>query len=143
MFTKGPDAAVLATPSEIAPNFAALQRLLTKDADGRHISIQVGETNSEVQGYPQTSSLTNALYLAETVPALLANGAANSGLGGLAERHPGERQHWHRRPRGLLSSGSNDCLPASNLCGPPVDNPYPDYYAMELVSSLAGPGARL
>ncbi len=142
MFTKGPDAAVLATPSEIAPNFAALQQLLTKDADGRHISIQVGETNSEVQGYPQTSSLTNALYLAETLPALLANGAQTvdwwalqSGIQGNDSTGVGDL--------GLLSSGTNDCLPASNLCAPPVDTPYPDYYAMELVSSLAGPGARL
>jgi alpha-N-arabinofuranosidase len=142
MFTKGPDAAVLATPSEIAPNFAALQKLLTKDADGRHISIEVGETNSEVQGYPQTSSLTNALYLAETVPALLANGAQTvdwwalqSGIQGNDSTGIGDL--------GLLSSGSNDCLPSSNLCAPPVDTPYPDYYAMELVSSLAGPGARL
>jgi alpha-L-arabinofuranosidase len=142
MFTKGPDAAVLATPSEIAPNFAALQQLLTKDGDGRHISIQVGETNSEAQGYPQTSSLTNALYLAETVPALLANGAQTvdwwalqSGLQGNDSTGVGDL--------GLLSSGSQDCLPASNLCAPPVDTPYPDYYAMELVSSLAGPGARL
>jgi alpha-N-arabinofuranosidase len=142
MFTKGPDATVLATPGEIAPDLDALQRLLTKDADGRHVSIQVGETNSEAQGYPQTSSLTNALYLAETVPALLANGAQTvdwwalqSGLQGNDSTGTGDL--------GLLSSGSNDCLPASNLCAPPVDTPYPDYYAMELVSSLAGPGARL
>ena len=142
MFSKGSDAAVLATPSQIAPNFAALQRLLTKDADGRHISIQVGETNSEVQGYPQTSSLTNALYLAETVPTLVANGAQTvdwwalqSGIQGNDNTGVGDL--------GLLSSGSVDCLPASNLCAPPVDTPYPDYYAMELVSSLIGPGARL
>ncbi len=142
MFTKGPDAAVLATPSEIAPNLAALQRLLTKDGDGRHISIQVGETNSEVQGYPQTSSLTNALYLAETVPTLLADGAQTvdwwalqSGIQGNDTTGVGDL--------GLLSSGSQDCLPASNLCAAPVDTPYPDYYAMELVSSLAGPGTRL
>jgi alpha-N-arabinofuranosidase len=142
MFTKGTDAAVLATPSEIAPNFAALQQLLTKDGDGHHISIQVGETNSEAQGYPQTSSLTNALYLAETVPALLANGAQTvdwwalqSGIQGDDSTGVGDL--------GLLSSGSQDCLPASNLCAPPVDTPYPDYYAMELVSTLAGPGARL
>jgi alpha-L-arabinofuranosidase len=142
MFSKGPDAAVLATPSEIAPNFAALQRLLTKDADGRRISIQVGETNSEVQGYPQTSSLTNALYLADTVPTLLANGAQTvdwwalqSGIQGNDSTGLGDL--------GLLSSGSRDCLAVSNLCAPPVDTPYPDYYAMELVSSLTGAGARL
>ncbi len=142
MFTKGTDAAVLATPGEIPPNFGALQRLLMEDADGRHVSIQVGETNSEAQGYPQTSSLTNALYLAETVPALLASGAETvdwwalqSGIQGNDSTGIGDL--------GLLSSGSQDCLPAFNLCGPPVDTPYPDYFAMQLVSSLASPGARL
>jgi hypothetical protein len=44
---------------------------------------------------------------------------------------------------GLLSCGSHDCLP-KQVCAPPLNTPYPDYYAMQqLTSLLTAPGSRL
>jgi alpha-L-arabinofuranosidase len=141
LFQPGTDAQVLATPSQIRPQLAGLRQLIAQSADGRHVAVHVGETNSAVAGSPQTSSMTNALYLAETVPALLENKAEAVDWWALYNGQQGDASTGVG-DLGLLSSGSDDCVSGS-LCAPPVNAPYPDYYGMRLVSALTAAGSRL
>jgi alpha-L-arabinofuranosidase len=132
---------VLATVNQVKPTFAALRALISADAHGHRVAIHVGETNSQVSGSALTSSITNALYLGETVPTLLENraeavdwwalytGLQDSGSAGTGDL-------------GLLSTGSQDCL-STAVCEPPVNTPYPAYYGLQLTSALTTPGSRL
>ena len=66
---------VLATVSQVAPSLASLRALIDSGARGHRVAIHIGETNRQVSGSALTSSITNALYLGETVPTLLENGS--------------------------------------------------------------------
>jgi len=66
---------VLATVSQVAPSLASLRALTVPGARGHRVAIHIGETNRQVSGSALTSSITNALYLGETVPTLLENGS--------------------------------------------------------------------
>lgn len=141
MFGPASAKTTLATVSQVAPVFGSLRALIDSDARGHRAAIHVGETNSQVSGSALTSSVTNALYLSETVPTLLENqaeavdwwalytGLQDAGSAGVGDL-------------GLLSTGSQDCL-SGKICEPSVNTPYPAYYGMQLTSALTVPGSRL
>jgi hypothetical protein len=125
--------------SQISPVFTALRALIDSDARGRPVAIHVGETNSQVSGSALTSSVSNALYLGETVPTLLENGAKAVDWWALST---GLQQGAGVGDLGVLSTGSQDCL-SKTVCAPPLNTPYPAYYGLRLTSSLTEPGSRL
>lgn len=92
-----------------------------------------------MSGSALTSSITNALYLGETVPALLENGSEAVDWWAL---HTGLQDGAGVGDLGLLSSGRHDCL-SKTVCAPPVNTPFPAYYRMQLTSALTVPGSRL
>lgn len=92
-----------------------------------------------MSGSALTSSITNALYLGETVPALLENGSEAVDWWAL---HTRLQDGAGVGDLGLLSSGRHDCL-SKTVCAPPVNTPFPAYYRMQLTSALTVPGSRL
>ena len=130
---------VLATVDQVAPVMSSLRALIDSDAHGRQVAIHIGETNSQVSGSALTSSITNALYLGETVPALLENRAEAVDWWAL---YNGIQDGAGLGDLGLLSSGSQDCL-SRTVCAPPLNTRYPAYYGMQLTSALTISGSRL
>jgi hypothetical protein len=101
------------------------------------VDLVAGETNSAVTMQPQQISTFNALYLADDVLSLLESGTRQVAWWALHNGGYGETGG----DLGLLSTG--DCNDGGTICAPPVDTPFPPYYGMRLVGSMARAGGTL
>jgi len=108
--------------------------------NGPDIGIAMTETNS---GYdPDTQP--GALYNADIYFTALENGVFNvdywdtrNGLGTVSTAPDGATDYGDG---GLLSSGG--CT-TGNVCEPPLNTPFPSYYAVQMLSKVAQPGDTL
>jgi alpha-N-arabinofuranosidase len=132
------DAGVLAFPRTIASKMSAVRQLVDTYASPR-TDIVVGETNSAAQPTPQQIGQVNALYLADDMLSLLDGGASNVDWWAL---HNGGFGVFNGGDLGLLSTGSDDCIP-DGACAPPAQTPYRPYRAMQLVGAMTRRGTAM
>ncbi|ACU75116.1 Alpha-L-arabinofuranosidase-like protein [Catenulispora acidiphila DSM 44928] len=133
------DAALLASPQTSIPRGMASLRSLVASYNPK-LKIDIGETNSYYQQAPQQISPTNALYLPESVLAMLENGAGEVDWWSLYNKWGGSAESGYG-DLGLLASGNVSGDGASQ--GPKADTKFDPYYGMQLLGALARPGARL
>ncbi|WP_051344254.1 hypothetical protein [Alicyclobacillus herbarius] len=138
------DAGLLASTEMIATVMDTLKRQLG------HIPVFVTETNS-VSSNPgkQTTSLVNALFLADDMADWLQAGAVNVDWWDLhngivtasqgANIDPGLYGSSSFGDYGLLANGSS----ADGISEPTANTPFPSYYAYELLARMDRPGATL
>ncbi|GGV68141.1 cellulose binding domain-containing protein [Streptomyces thermoviolaceus] len=135
----GSDAAgMLTTPAQLAGELQQLRAEL--DAAGAEDTpIALTETNSNLLMDTQPT----ALFAADTYLTALENGVftvdwwnTHNGVGEISTAPDGATDYGDM---GLLSSGG--C--AGSVCEPPVNTPFPPYYALQLVSRTARPGDQL
>lgn len=138
------DRALLASTEQIGTMMSTLRQQLSPY--GKSLPVFVTETNS-VSSNPgrQTTSLTNALFLANDILDWLQSGASNvdwwalhngATAGNSASTLYGTTNYGDY---GLLSNGSS----VNGYNEPPVNTPFPDYYGYEMLGPLAQPGATL
>lgn len=150
------DASLFSVPGRIPAEMASIKADIAQNAgpDAGHIQVIVGETNSA--GFdPGVQSVTapDALYAADDVTTWLEQGASqvdwfNTHLSAVqdAAGSPDDPNGSGYGDWGLLSSGVDSCatnVQGVKLCEPPVNTPFPAYYALSLTSRLASPGATL
>ena len=150
------DATLFAVPRQIPAEMASIQSDIAQvsDANAKHIQVIVGETNSSGTD-PGVQSVTapDALYAADDVSTWLEQGASqvdwfNTHIGAVDDSagSPDDPNGTGYGDWGLLSSGVNSCVTTTqgaNICEPPVNTPFPAYYALSLTTRLASPGATL
>jgi hypothetical protein len=137
-FTSTSDSALLALPRTIAPSVAALRQLVGADSEGprHHVDLIAGETNSAAAPSPQQVSMVNALYLADDNLTLLEDGVRTVDWWALYNGGTASTSDL-----GLLSSGR--CASPGVDCQPPAATPFPAYYGMRLLGTVARPGGRM
>ncbi len=111
-------------------------------ARGPQIGIAVTETASNYQSETQPG----ALFTADVYFAALENGAFNvdywdtrNGMpdNGITTAPDGATDYGDG---GMISSGNCN---SANVCEPPLNTPFPPYYAFQMLSNVAGPGDTL
>ncbi|WP_370350411.1 hypothetical protein [Catenulispora sp. EB89] len=155
-FADTSDASLFTVPARIPAQMASIKADIAQNAGPHadHIQVIVGETNTA--GFdPGVQSVTapDALYAADDVATWLEQGASqvdwfNTHIGAVqdAAGSPDDPDGHGYGDWGLLSSGVNSCVTnvqGAKVCEPPVNTPFPAYYALSLTSRLAGPGATL
>jgi hypothetical protein len=108
--------------------------------DAPHIGIAVTETENTYQADTQPG----ALYNADVYFTALENGAftvdywdTRNGMGTVTTAPDGATDYGDG---GLLSSGNCN---SSGVCEPPLNTPFPAYYAIQMLSKVAQPGDTL
>jgi hypothetical protein len=96
---------------------------------GPRVTMVVGETNSAVAAGPDQSAPFNAVFLAEHLLALLANGVAGVDVWAL--------HNW------TTDSGDLGLLASGGCCGIAEDTPFPAYYGVQLATEVGGRGGDL
>ncbi len=135
--TAGP-AAMLGEPAQVAGELAQLRQEIDAYAGpaGPHIQIAMTEVNSGVD----TTTQPDALFGADSYLTALENGVftvnwwdTHNGPGAISVAPDGATDYgdW-----GVLSSGT--CVGSS--CEPPLNTPFPPYYAIAMLSQLGRPG---
>ena len=133
------DATLLMRPTTAPRTVARLRGLLDANtAPGDHVDLVIGEANSNVTATLQTTSIVNALFLADFGATLLESGVAafdwytlhNGTQGGTS---PGASD------LGLLSSG--EC--SGSVCQPPAGTPFPAFYGMRLLNTTLHPSDKM
>lgn len=112
----------------------------------KHIPIFVTETNSVAYNPgKQTTSVVNALFLADDMLSWLKAGAANVDWWDLhnsivtwGNNAPTLYGNTAYGDYGVLSSGTS----GDGQSEPPVNTPFPSYYGLKLVGQFVQPGAR-
>jgi hypothetical protein len=150
------DAALFSVPGRIPAEMASIKAAIAQNAgaDAARIQVIVGETNSS--GFdPGVQSVTapDALYAADDVTTWLEQGASqvdwfNTHIGAVqdAAGSPDDPDGSGYGDWGLLSSGVDSCVTnaqGAKVCEPPVNTPFPAYYALSMTTRLARPGATL
>lgn len=133
------DTALLASTQSAIPQAMATLRSLVASYNPK-LAIEIGETNSYYAQAPQQISPTNALYLPESVLAMLENGASEVDWWSLYNKWGGSATTGYG-DLGLLASGNASSDGKSQ--GPKADTKFDPYYGMQLLGALARPGARL
>jgi hypothetical protein len=143
------DQGLLTAPSQIPSMVAALRAEIAQYSGSRaeNVQVMVTETNSvSVNPGKQTVGLVNALFLADNYLSWLEHGVASvewwdthngitTGTNNSASLY-GDATYGDY---GMLANGA--C--AAGVCEPPAETPFPPYYALRLVSRIAGPGSRM
>ena len=140
------DAGLLDSTSEIGGMVSDLRSRLNRYCGARasRIEIQVTETNS-VSSNPgkQTTSLVNALFLADNVPSWLEHGVTNVSWWDLHDSivtDSNKASSLYGRDSygdyGLLSDGET----AGKLSEPPAETPFPSYYGLQMLNHLGKAG---
>ncbi|WP_252786318.1 cellulose binding domain-containing protein [Actinoallomurus rhizosphaericola] len=108
--------------------------------NGRHLGIAVTETENTYQ--PDTQP--GALYNADVYFTALENGAftvdywdTRNGMGNVTTAPDGATDYGDG---GLLSSGQCN---GDGVCEPPLNTPFPAYYGIQMLSTVARPGDTL
>ncbi len=138
------DMGLLTSTQQIGSMMSVLKQQL--DQFGTPIPVFVTETNS-VSYNPgrQTTSLTNALFLANDMMDWLQSGASNvdwwdlhngATAGNAASTLYGTTSYGDY---GLLSNGSS----VNGVTEPPPNTPFPDYYGYQMLGPLVSSGATL
>ncbi|MEU6415773.1 cellulose binding domain-containing protein [Streptomyces spiralis] len=135
----GSDAAgMLGTPSQLAGELEQLRAELDAAGAG-DTPIALTETNSNVLMDTQPT----ALFAADTYFTALTNGVftvdwwnTHNGPGAVSTAPDGATDYGDM---GLLSSGG--CT--GDVCEPPVNTPFPPYYALQMLSRTGRPGDQL
>ncbi|MEY9854694.1 hypothetical protein ABH935_000291 [Catenulispora sp. GAS73] len=155
-FADTSDASLFKVPAQIPTEMASIKAGIAQNAGAHadHIQVIVGETNTA--GFdPGIQSVTapDALYAADDVATWLEQGASqvdwfNTHIGAVQDSagSPDDPDGHGYGDWGLLSSGVNSCVTNAQdakVCEPPVNTPFPAYYALSLTSRLASPGAAL
>ena len=155
-FSAMTDASLFALPHQIPAEMASINADLAQQTgpNAKHIQVIVGETNSSGTD-PGVQSVTapDALYAADNVATWLEQGASqvdwfNTHIGAVPDspNSPDDPNGTGYGDWGLLSSGVTSCAPntqGTNVCEPPLNTPFPAYYALSLTTRLAAPGAKL
>ena len=139
------DAGLLATTNQVPAMLSRLKEEITKYAgsNASHIQIFLDETNS-VSSNPgkQTTSVVNALFLANDFMSWLRGGVANvswwdlhngATAGNAASSLYGTTQYGDY---GILSNGSS----VNGISEPAPETPFPAYYGYQMLTTLARPG---
>jgi hypothetical protein len=136
-----PDSAAdaLQTPEQLPGELAQLRQEIDQYAgsDGANIGIAMTETDSNYDMDTQPS----ALYAADTYFTALENGVFNvdwwdtrNGEGAISTAPDGATDYGDE---GIFSSGNCN---SNNVCEPPLNTPFPAYYAIQMQSDVALPG---
>ena len=136
-----PDSAATAlqTPEQLPGELAQLRQEIDQYAgsSGPDIGIAMTETDSNYDMDTQPA----ALYAADTYFTALENGVFNvdwwdtrNGEGTVSTAPDGATDYGDE---GILSSGNCD---SDNVCEPPLNTPFPAYYAIQMLSHVAMPG---
>jgi hypothetical protein len=155
------DAALLGSPQNgettpvsytpgIPDMIAALKSKLVQYCGSHASDVQIFVTETNSVSYnpgKQTTSLVNALYLADAIPTWLENGVANvdwwaihnSPFDGNVD--PALDGSYEFGDYGILSRGLTT---AGGVAEPPAETPFPAYYAFQMLSRLGhDPGSKL
>lgn len=137
------------TPVSFTPSIPSMVSTLRAEISqycGSHAStvqIMTTETNS-VSFNPgkQTTSLVNALYLAENYLTWLENGVTSVDWWDV---HNSELTGTNDDPSlfGTTNYGDYGLLSVGNTDEPPANTPFPDYYGLQIVSKVVGPFDRI
>lgn len=136
------DASLLGSTSQIAGMASKVRSLVNQycGSNASHVQIFVTETNS-VSYNPgkQSVSLVNALFLADDAQTWLENGVANVDLWDL---HNGPNSGGNNSSSlyGSATYGDYGMLSVGASPEPAADTPFPDYFALQILSRLEGPG---
>ncbi len=133
---------VLQQPNLLPGELAQLRQQIDQygGAAGPNIGIALTETdaNQDMDTQP------GALYNADTLATSLENGAftvdywdTRNGIGTVSTTPDGATDYGDE---GLFSSGA--CT-SSGVCEPPLNTPFPSYYALQMLGNLARPGDTL
>jgi Cellulose binding domain/Fibronectin type III domain len=134
--------AALQTPEQLPGELGQLRQEIDQYAgpNGPNIGIAMTETNSAYD--PDTQPA--ALYAADIYFTALENGVFNvdwwdtrNGEGTVSTAPDGAMDYGDG---GILSSGNCN---SGNVCEPPLNTPFPDYYAIQMLSDVAMPGDTL
>jgi hypothetical protein len=132
----------LQTPEQLPGELAQLRQEIDQYAgsDGPNIGIAMTETDSNFDMDTQPG----ALYAADTYFTALENGAftvdwwdTRNGEGTVSTAPDGATDYGDE---GVFSSGQCN---SANVCEPPLNTPFPVYYAIEMLSKVALPGDTL
>ena len=140
-----PESGTSNTPS-VAGMVGTLRSLITQycGAHAKDLQIFVTETNS-VSYNPgkQTTSVVNALFLADSVQTWLENGVTNVDVWAL-HNSPSCGTNDSSSLYGGYTFGDYGLLSAGGYCSnaiePPAETPFPSYYGVEMLSHVAEPG---
>lgn len=133
------------TPS-IPSMVATLQSLINQycGAHASQVEILVTETNS-VSYNPgkQTTSLVNALFLADSITTWLENGVTNVDLWAI-HNGPSCGTNDSSSLYGSTNFGDYGFLSSGQYCStavePPAETPFPSYYGVQILSHVVEPG---
>jgi hypothetical protein len=132
-------AAALQTPEQLPGELAQLRQEIDQYAgpNGPNIGIAMTETDSNYDMDTQPG----ALYAADTYFTALENGVftvdwwdTRNGEGTVSTAPDGATDYGDE---GILSSGNCN---SSDVCEPPLNTPFPTYYAIQMLSDVALPG---
>jgi Cellulose binding domain/Fibronectin type III domain len=132
----------LQTPEQLPGELAQLRQEIDQYAgpNGPNIGIAMTETDSNFDMDTQPG----ALYAADTYFTALENGAftvdwwdTRNGEGTVSTAPDGATDYGDE---GIFSSGQCN---SANVCEPPLNTPFPVYYAIEMLSKVALPGDTL
>jgi hypothetical protein len=132
----------LQTPEQLPGEMAQLRQEIDQYAgpNGPNIGIAMTETDSNFDMDTQPG----ALYAADTYFTALENGAftvdwwnTRNGEGTVSTAPDGATDYGDE---GIFSSGQCN---SANVCEPPLNTPFPVYYAIEMLSKVALPGDTL
>jgi hypothetical protein len=135
-------ASALQTPEQLPGELAQLRQEIDQyaGANGPNIGIAMTETDSNYDMDTQPG----ALYAADTYFTALENGAftvdwwdTRNGEGTVSTAPDGATDYGDE---GIFSSGNCN---SSNVCEPPLNTPFPTYYAISMLSKVALPGDTL
>jgi Cellulose binding domain/Fibronectin type III domain len=138
----GSAASALQTPEQLPGELAQLRQEIDQYAGsgGPDIGIAMTETDSNYDMDTQPA----ALYAADTYFTALENGVFNvdwwntrNGEGTISTAPDGATDYGDE---GILSSGNCN---SDNVCEPPLNTPFPAYYAIQMLSDVATPGDTL
>jgi hypothetical protein len=138
----GSAASALQTPEQLPGELAQLRQEIDQYAGsgGPDIGIAMTETDSNYDMDTQPA----ALYAADTYFTALENGVFNvdwwntrNGEGTISTAPDGATDYGDE---GILSSGNCN---SDNVCEPPLNTPFPAYYAIQMLSHVATPGDTL
>ncbi len=121
--TPGTNQQTLDSTSWIAPALDAVKKQIQQDCgkNASHIKIMVTETNSAANGInSQSTSIVNAMFLADTFTTFLEQGATNI-------------DWWDLYNDGSPQAGDYGVLQDT------TDQPYPTFYALEMLNLFAKP----
>jgi Cellulose binding domain/Fibronectin type III domain len=143
-YPSGPSSAAdaLQQVKRLPDDLAQLRQEISQYAgpDAPHIGVAVTETEDTIDSDTQPGALFNA----DAYFTALENGAftvdywdTRNGMGTVSTAPDGATDYGDG---GLLSSGNCN---SDNVCEPPLNTPFPAYYALQMLSKVAQPGDTL